>query len=128
MKNLVGSSIENVPYLKPENLTRFDKSHLIEASGRGRRFFTQTTNYEEQQKLIDEALKWESMTPQQQYETLKDFALKCIDIDGKVYATMPATEVKSISAPIELTVPTKIRLNYQNKTPSPQIFSDIDLE
>ena len=63
-----------------------------------------------------------------QYETLKDFALKCIDIDGKVYATMPATEVKSISAPIELTVPTKIRLNYQNKTPSPQIFSDIDLE
>ena len=101
---------------------------MIEASGRGRRFFTQTTNYEEQQKLIDEALKWESMTPQQRYETLKDFALKCIDIDGKVYATMPATEVKSISAPIELTVPTKIRLNYQNKTPSPQIFSDIDLE
>ena len=128
VKNLVGSAIEQVPELVPETLTRFDKSHLIEASGRGRRFFTQTTNYEEQQKLIDEALKWESMTPQQQYETLKDFALKCIDIDGKVYATMPATEVKSISAPIELTVPTKIRLNYQNKTPSPQIFSDIDLE
>ena len=127
VKNLVGSSIENVPYLKPENLTRFDKSHLIEASGRGRRFFTQRTNFAEQEALIDEAMKWENLTPSQKFETLRDFALKCIDIDGKVYATMPATGVKSISAPIELTVPTKIRLNYQNKTPSPNIFSDIDL-
>ena len=101
---------------------------MIEASGRGRRFFTQRTNFAEQEALIDEAMKWEKLTPSQKFETLRDFALKCIDIDGKVYATMPATGVKSISAPIELTVPTKIRLNYQNKTPSPQIFSDIDLE
>lgn len=126
LKKLVGSAIDNIPKLKPEELTRFDKSHLIESSGRGRQFFSSEINLREQEQLIDEAIEWESLSDNEKFKTLNDYALKCVDIDGSVYATMPSNKVDYISAPIELTVSTDIKLNYENKTPTKPIFSDID--
>ena len=98
---------------------------MIESSGRGRRFFPQDRNLKEQQELIDEALELEMMSPDERSKELLDCAVKCVDIDGKVYATMPASKVEYISAPIELTVPTNIRLNYENKSAVPPVFIDI---
>ncbi len=126
LKKLVGSAIDNIPQLKPEELTRFDKSHLIESSGRGRQFFSSEINLKEQEQLIDEAIEWESLSDNEKFKTLNDYALKCVNIDGSVYATMPSNKVDYISAPIELTVSTDIKLNYENKTPTKPIFSDID--
>lgn len=128
LRKMVGSKLDDIPMLKPEQLTQFDKSHLIEASGRGRRFFTAETNFLEQQQLIDEVIDWEGLSEQEKFAKLRDGALKCIDINGNVYTTMPASKVDYISAPIELTLPTKIQLNYENKKPTTPVFSDIDLE
>lgn len=126
LKKLVGSAIDNIPQLKPKELTHFDKSHLIESSGRGRQFFSSEINLREQEQLIDEAIEWECLSNEEKFKTLNDYALKCVDIDGSVYATMPSNKVDYISAPIELTVSTDIKLNYENKTPTKPIFSDID--
>lgn len=126
LKKLVGSAIDNIPQLKPEELTLFDKSHLIESSGRGRQFFSSEINLREQEQLIDEAIEWECLSNEEKFKTLNDYALKCVDIDGSVYATRPSNKVDYISAPIELTVSTDIKLNYENKTPTKPIFSDID--
>ena len=126
LRKLVGSAIDNIPQLKPEELTRFDKSHLIESSGRGRQFFSSEINLREQEQLIDEAIEWECLSNEEKFKTLNDYALKCVDIDGSVYATMPSNKVDYISAPIELTIPTDIKLNYENKTPTKPVFSDID--
>ena len=128
LRKIVGSKLDDIPILKPEQLTQFDKSHLIEASGRGRRFFTAEMNFLEQQQLIDEVIDWEGLSEREKFEKLRDGALKCIDINGNVYTTMPASQVDYISAPIELTLPTKIQLNYENKKPTTPVFSDIDLE
>lgn len=128
LRKIVGSKLDEIPMLQPEQLTQFDKSHLIEASGRGRRFFTSKTNFLEQQKLIDEAIEWACLNEQEKLAKLRDGALKCIDINGNVYTTTPASKVDYISAPIELTLPTKIQLNYENKKPTTPVFSDIDLE
>ena len=126
LRKLVGSAIDNIPQLNPEQLTRFDKSHLIESSGRGRKFFSSEINLREQEQLIDEAIEWECLSDNEKFKTLNDYALKCVNIDGSVYATMPSNKVDYISAPIELTVSTDIKLNYENKTPTKPIFSDID--
>ena len=128
LRKMVGSKLDDIPMLKPEQLTHFDKSHLIEASGRGRRFFKAETNFLEQQQLIDEVIDWEGLSEQEKFAKLRDGALKCIDINGNVYTTMPASQVDYISAPIELTLPTKIQLNYENKKTTTPVFSDIDLE
>lgn len=128
LRKSVGSALDNVPSLKPEQLTKFDKTHLIEPSGRGRKYFSADTNLKMQEQLIDEALEWESLSEQEKFNFLKDYALKCIDIDGSVYTTMPANKVQFVSAPIELTLPTKIKLNYENKKATTPVFSDIDLE
>lgn len=125
LKQMTGSLLENIQALKPENLTNFDKSHLIESSGRGRRFFPNQHNLKEQEELIEEVLYRDSMSPQERHKELLDCSVKCIDINGKVYATMPATKVDYISAPIELTFPTDIKLNYKNKTSVPPVFSEI---
>ena len=127
LRKMVGSKLDEIPMLKPEQLTKFDKTHLIEPSGRGRRFFTPEANFKEQEQLIDEALEWEGLSEQDKFNFLKDYALKCIDIDGSVYATMPANKVDYISAPIELTIPSKIKLNYENKKATKPVFSDINL-
>lgn len=128
LKKIVGSKIENVPELKPEKLTQFDKSHLIESSGRGRQYFSTEVNLKEQEALIDEAIEWACLSKEDKLKTLQDNALKCVDINGRIYATMPSSSVEYISAPIELTVPTNIRLNYENNVSQKPVFSDIDLE
>ena len=79
LEKMTGSALENIPYLRPENLTSFDKSHLIESSGRGRRFFPQDRNLKEQQELIDEALELEMMSPD---ERSKELGLTPSDRDG----------------------------------------------
>ena len=61
-------------------------------------------------------------------EFLKNYSLKCVDINGQVYSTFPAIRVHSENMPIELTVPTHIKLNYINKQDSAPVFSDIELE
>ncbi len=128
LRKKVGSELENIPNLKPEILTAFDKSHLIESSGRGRQYFPPEVNLKEQNELIKEALEWDILSPEEKRKELLDYSIKCVDINGKVYTTMPAKKVDFISAPIEITVPTNIRLNYENKTEFSPIFSDIELE
>lgn len=127
LKKIVGSAIENIPELLPENLTKFETSHLIESSGRGRKFFPLEYNLKEQESLIDEAVEWASLSENDKFKILKDYALKCVDVDGSVYATMPSDKVEYLSTPIELTIPTNIKLNYENNTPTKPVFSDIDL-
>ena len=68
------------------------------------------------------------MSPDERQKTLLDCAVKCVDIDGSVYTTMPATRVEHISAPVELTIGTGIKLNYENKTPAGKVFSDINMD
>ena len=108
--------------------TKFDKSHLIEPSGRARRYFPFDYNMNLQSELINESLKWNSMSDEEKKEFLRKFSLKCVDINGKIYSTFPAFGVHSENTPIEITVPTNIELNYTNRTKTPQIFSDIELD
>ena len=124
---IIGSKLEDVPQLKPEVVTAFDQSHLIEPSGRGRQFFPFERNMQEQQELINESLKWNSLTKEAQYKLLQDFAVKCVDINGRIYTTKPANETENVFSPIELTIPTDIRLNYINQKETPIIFSDIEV-
>lgn len=128
LHKIIGSKVESLPQLKPENLTKFDKKHLIEPSGRARKFFSKEENFKEQSQLIAEALDWELLTSKEKKEKLQDFAVKGIDINGQVYATMPANKVDFVNTPIELTVPTNIQLNYINNIETAPIYSDIELE
>ena len=85
-------------------------------------------NFKEQSQLIAEALDWELLTSKEKKEKLQDFAVKGIDINGQVYATMPANKVDFVNTPIEMTVPTNIQLNYINNIETAPIYSDIELE
>lgn len=127
LKSILGERIAEAPILEPESLTKFDKSHLIEPSGRARRFFPFDYNMGMQSELIAEHEKWNSMTSDEKRDFLKDFSLKCVDINGRVYSTFPACGVRSENIPIELTVPTDIRLNYANQPKVSPVFSDIEL-
>ncbi len=110
-----------------EDLTRF-LDGFKELSGRLGINVLQGKNLKEQSELIEEALEWQMMSPQERRKTLFDCSVKCVDIDGSVYATMPSLRTEHISAPIELTVPANIQLNYENKTPAGKVFSDIELD
>ena len=126
LKFLADSKLEGVPQLKPEVVTQFDKSHLIEPSGRGRKFFPFGKNMKLQRELIQDSLDWNRMSREEQRESLLNRALKCVDIDGKIYTTKPAN-AEYVNTPIEMTIPTNIRLNYiDTEKPNP-IFSDIEV-
>ena len=126
LQELSGSNLERFPQLKPEIVTEFDKNHLIEPSGRGRRFFSKERNMQLQQELIQDSIDWNCMTKEEQRENLLNNALKCIDIDGSVYTTKPSNAT-FVATPIELTIPTEIKLNYINKEKPNPIFSDIEV-
>ena len=128
LKSILGENLKEAPSLNPEVLTKFDKSHLIEPSGRARRYFPFDYNMNLQSELINESLKWNSMSDEEKKEFLRKFSLKCVDINGKIYSTFPAFGVHTENTPIEITVPTNIELNYRNRTKTPQIFSDIELD
>ena len=66
------------------------------------------------------------MSKEEQREALLNRALKCIDIDGTVYTTKPSS-AEYVNTPIELTIPTDIKLNYINKEKPNPIFSDIEV-
>ena len=120
------SKLEGIPQLKPEVVTEFDKSHLIEPSGRGRRFFSKEQNYKLQQELIQDSLDWADMSKEEQREVLLNNSLKCVDIDGRIYTTKPSN-AESVNTPIEITIPTDIKLNYINKEKPNKIFSDVEV-
>lgn len=126
LQELSGSKLERLPQLKPEVVTEFDKSHLIEPSGRGRKFFSEKQNLNLQQELIQDSLDWGVMSKEEQRETLLNRALKCVDIDGSIYTTKPSS-AEYVNTPIELTIPTDIKLNYINKDKPNPIFSDIEV-
>ena len=119
-------NLESIPQLKPEVVTKFDKSHLIEPSGRGRKFFPIGKNMKLQKELIQDSLEWELMSKEEQREALLNRALKCVDIDGGIYTTKPSN-ANFVNTPIELTIPTDIKLNYINKDKPNPIFSDIEV-
>ena len=127
LKNELGEKIEEAPILKPEKVTKFDKSHLIEPSGRGRQYFPYGYNMNLQSELISETSKWDAMTADEKRKFLRDSSIKCVDINGKVYSTFPAVGVRYENSPIELTVPTDVKLNYLNKSKTSPVFSDIEL-
>ena len=124
----IGSKVEQLKCLAPEIITRFDKSHLIEPSGRARQYFPFDINMKVQDGLIKESLNWADKSEEEKYSELKYQALKCVDINGKIYTTKPATHTYCINSPIELTIPTNLQLNYiQKDLKTPNIFSDIDV-
>lgn len=127
LKEFLGDRIEEAPTLEPDFVTKFDKSHLIEPSGRGRRYFPYNYNMELQSELIAEAEKWNTMSAEEKTAFLKDYSIKCVDINGQIYSTFPAINVHSENVPIELTVPTDIILNYSDQKKTAPIFSDIEL-
>lgn len=127
LKNTLGDTIKEAPTLAPELVTKFDKSHLIEPSGRGRRYFPYEYNLRLQTELISEVKNWSRKSAEEKRQFLKDFSIKCVDINGRVYSTFPASNVKSENMPIELTVPTNIRFNYINNKEIEPVFSDIEL-
>ena len=128
LKDRVGDRIDEAPTLAPDIVTQFDKTHLVEPSGRARRYFPYGYNMDVQSGLIAETERWESMNPEEKRQFLRDYAIKCVDINGQVYTTFPAASTKSENAPIELTVPTDIKLNYENNQKTLPVFSDIELE
>jgi hypothetical protein len=81
-----------------------------------------------QSELIAETEKWNKMSAEEKKAFLKDFSIKCIDINGNVYSTFPSTKTHSENIPIELTVPADITLNYINKQKTTPVFSDIELD
>lgn len=127
LQKITDSKLEQFPMLKPEAVTEFDKHHLIEPSGRGRRYFSYDRNMQLQQELINDAIEWNSLTKNRKKQILQDNAVKCIDIDGSVYTTKPSS-AEYVATPIELTIPTDIKLNYINKEKPNKIFSDINIE
>ena len=124
---ILGVRINDAPSIHPDIITKFDKSHLIEPSGRARKYFPYTYNMRIQSELISEYQRWDQMSEEEKYNFLKDFSLKCIDINGQVYTTSPALNVNGVNSPIELTKYTDIRLNYANDINMKPVFSDIDL-
>ena len=82
---------------------------------------------QEQSELINEALSWSALSKDEQYKALQDYAVKCVDINGRIYTTKPANETENVFSPIELTIPTDIRLNYINQKETPNVFSDIEV-
>lgn len=127
LEDALGEKIKEAPTLAPDIVTKFDKSHLIEPSGRGRRYFPYNYNMDLQRELIAETEKWNAMTAEEKRKFLKDYSIKCVDINGQIYSTFPALDVHSENIPIELTIPTDIKLNYINQKESKPIFSDIEL-
>ena len=81
-----------------------------------------------QSKLISETERWDSMSFEEKRQFLRDYSIKCVDINGQVYSTFPSVDVHSENVPIELTVPADICLNYQNQQKSAPVFSDIELD
>lgn len=128
LKKIIGSKIEDLKQLNPEKVTAFDKSHLIEPSGRARRYFPLDENMKLQSHLINESLNWAELTKHEQKEILQNIALKGINIDGSIYTTKSASQTPSVNTPIELIVPTNIKFNFINKQKAPEIFSDIELD
>lgn len=129
LKLMLGERIVEAPILDPEMLTKFDKSHLIEPSGRARAYFPFDINMKVQEGLIQESLNWNQLTQDEKFNFLKDNSLKCIDINGSIYTSRPATKTFCVNSPIELTTPTKIKLNFiRNNLETENIFSDIELE
>lgn len=127
IKGIIGERIEEAPLLNPEIVTKFDKSHLIRPTGRARKYFPFSYNMQLQSELLTECEKWNSMTEKEQREFLKNCSLKCVDINGRVYSTFPAI-AHCENMPVEITVPTDIKLNYINKQKTAPVFSDIELK
>lgn len=128
LKIFLGEKIKEAPTLIPDIVTKFDRSHLIEPSGRGRRYFPFEYNMRVQAELISEADKWDSMSAEEQRKFLQDHSVKCVNIKGNIYTTFPAISVKHEYSPVEITVPTDIQLNYLEQNKLPPVFSDIELD
>jgi hypothetical protein len=128
VSKILGSSIESIPDLSPEFVTREKVSHFIEPSGRARAYFPYDINLKVQQGLISESLIWGDLSKEEKYDFLRDNSLKCVDINGRIYTTRPANNTYCINSPIELITPTEIKLNYINNQKTDNIFSDIELE
>lgn len=129
LASIIGSKIESIPQLNPEIITKEAPNHYIEPSGRARGYFPFDINMKVQEGLIQESLNWNQLTQDEKFNFLKDNSLKCIDINGGIYTSRPATNTFYVNSPIELTTPTKIKLNFiKNDLKTENIFSDIELE
>ena len=123
---LADSKLECFPELKPEIVTKISKNNWIQPSGRGRKFISEQENKNLQEKFENEFKIWQGMSPKEQYDTLLNKSRKFIDIDGSIYVSKP-TNIFYTHEPIEVTVPTDIKLNFINQEKPNKIFSDVDL-
>lgn len=116
------SKLEGFPELKPDVVTKIHKLHWIEPKGRGQKFFPKETIYKQNRDLAEETEKWNNLAPEEQREILLNDASKRVDIDGSVYAVRP-TRVIYGNTPSELTVPTGIQLNFEDKAKPNPVYS-----
>ena len=127
--SIIGSDLELVPQLYPDIITKEAPAHFIEPSGRARAYFPFDVNMKVQEGLIQEALDWNRLTSEEKADFLKNNSLKCIDINGNIYTSRPATKTFCINSPLEITTPTNIKLNFiRNNLETKNVFSDIELE
>ena len=103
-------------------VTKIHKLHWIEPKGRGQKFFPKETIYKQNRDLAEETEKWNKLAPEEQREILLNDASKRVDIDGSVYAVRP-TRVIYGNTPSELTVPTGIQLNFEDKAKPNPVYS-----
>ena len=124
----VGSDLNNIIQLNPDIVTKPNPFHFIEPTGRGRKYFPYDINMKVQNGLIEDYLQLNRLSNQELETLLEKGSLKCVDINGKIYTSKPSEHTYHINSPIELTIPTKIQLNYINKNLNvDNVFSDIDI-
>ena len=127
LQQMSDSKLEGFPELKPEVVTNFAKANWIDPIGYGRQFLPLHKRVDLNNKLGTEKQVWNSKTKEEQRDILLNTARKCVDIDGSIYTLKP-TNIFYSAKPIELVVPTKIKLNFLNKQKPNSMYKELDIE
>lgn len=125
LQELAGSNLEGIPELNPKKITEIKRSHWIEQAGRGKKFFSEESNNDMHNRLLNEKFRWHELSQREKDNYLLNNTRKCVDIDGKVYCAKK-TRLEYNQTPIEINLPTDIQLNYTDKTKPYKLFNEIE--
>ncbi len=118
LEEISGKKLEHINTLNPKEVTKFNPSHLIEPKGKARQYFSDFDNFKKEISLNKAKNEWEEMSPAQKVNDAYNYKLKCIDLNGRVYATDTDENI----------IDTGINLNYANKDKiTAPLHSDIKL-
>lgn len=118
LEKRLGKTFTEIEDLKPEKFEQELPERLIEAKGRGRKYFSQQENLLKQRELIAEKAEWETASSKERAKNAYDYTIKEADIRGNIYGgTLSESLIK-----------TEIQLNYSAKdVPAIPLYSDIKL-